>query len=240
MEMRSIAIIDDEKSSRDLLAEYLRRYEKEKAETFNVEAFDSSVVFLTGYKPKYDIVFLDIDMPDLNGMDMAHRLRDLDKTVEIIFVTNMAKFAVNGYEVGAFDFVVKPVSYYIFSLKLDRVLKHFKSTKISGQVIITSGTEKRCVESSKITYVEVIKHKLIYNTFDGEIISYGTLIKAEELLNDPLFVRCNNCYLVNLRYVQRIKGSFVHVGDKELLISAARRPVFEKALTDYICGGEVK
>ncbi|MBO4989036.1 MAG: response regulator transcription factor [Clostridia bacterium] len=229
--MYQTAIVEDNERERETLKAYLERY----SDLFSVSVFSSAVDFLTNYVPKYDLVFMDIDMPYLDGMSAAKKLRETDDKVCIIFVTNLAKFAIKGYEVSAFDFIVKPVAYSNFALKMDRVMNHFAAKTEKEVLIRTEGNLVR-VSVSNICYAEITNHKIVYHTVEKEIVSYGTLKSVEELLNDPLFVRCNKCYLVNLRFVSAIEGSFAIVGKDKLLISYPRRASFEKALADYLCG----
>lgn len=231
--MINVAIVEDDERERGQLVDYLNRY----ADKFTIETFSSAVDFLTNFVPKYDIVFMDIDMPYLDGMSAAHALRERDRQVCLIFVTNLAKFAVKGYEVSAFDFIVKPVTYSNFSLKINRAMNHL-STKTDRAVMVRSGGNIAKVSVKSILYVEVMNHKIIYHTIDGNIVSYGTLKSVEQLLCDPLFVRCNKCYLVNLRFVFAIEGNYVVVGEDKLLISYPRKAEFERALADYLCGGK--
>ena len=224
------AIVEDDKSEREVLKGYLERY----SDLFDVALFSSAVDFLTNYVPKYDLVFMDIDMPYLDGMSAAKKLREADERVCLIFVTNLAKFAIKGYEVSAFDFIVKPVAYSNFALKMDRVMNHFAAKTEREVLVRTEGNLVR-VSLSNICYAEVMNHKIIYHTVEKDIVSYGTLKSVEELLDDSLFVRCNKCYLVNLRFVSAIEGSFAIVGKDRLLISYPRKASFEQALADYLC-----
>lgn len=233
--MKNIVIVEDEKSAADVLTSYLDRYTKEKGVAFQSVWFENPIAFLTNYKPKYDLVFLDIELPDMNGMDVAHKLRELDDSVALIFVTNMAQFAIKGYEVNAFDFIVKPVSYFDFALKLQRVLERIKS--IDGQKISVSVDDAvKCVYVEDIYYVEVIKHKVIYHTAQGNLESYGALKNIEPMLLDADFVRCNNCYLVNLRYVTAVKGFTTIVAGDLLQVSHPKRKQFVQALNNYLGG----
>lgn len=229
--MYQTAIVEDNERERETLKAYLERY----SDLFSVTVFSSAVDFLTNYVPKYDLVFMDIDMPYLDGMSAAKKLRETDDKVCIIFVTNLAKFAIKGYEVSAFDFIVKPVAYSNFALKMDRVMNHFAAKTEKEVLIRTEGNLVR-VSVSNICYAEITNHKIVYHTVEKEIVSYGTLKSVEELLDDALFVRCNKCYLVNLRFVSAIEGSFAIVGKDKLLISYPRKASFEKALADYLCG----
>ena len=229
--MINIAVIEDNEKERETLVGYLKKFSPK----FSIECFSSAVIFLTDYKPKYNIVFMDIDMPCLDGMSAAARMRKLDDRTCIIFVTNLAKYAIKGYEVQAFDFIVKPLTYANFAMKLTRALNHLK-TKTEKEILVKSGMETARIAVGDIKYVEIRVHKLTYHLVDKDIFSYGTLKDAEALIEDKLFVRCNTCFLVNLRFVDAIKDNCAVVGGDNLLISYPRRAEFKKTLTDYLCG----
>lgn len=234
--MRNIAIIEDDVNASSLLQNYLEKFGKENNETFNVHVFGSAILFLSNYKSNFDIVFMDIELPLLNGMDAAKKLREIDKTVTLIFVTNMAQFAAKGYEVDALDFIVKPISYFNFVMKLQRAIEHIEVNS-DFKIMISTNDGIVCVSSSKLKYVEVMSHKVIYHTIEKDYFSYGTLKKSEPILLKNNFVRCKSCYLVNLRYVTSIKGFSVFLGEEELQISHQKRKEFIKALNDYYGGG---
>ncbi len=121
--MYNIAVVDDDASDRGEILGHLERYRREKDKSFTVTEFDNVVKFLEGYNPAYDIVFIDIQMPYLDGMTAAEKLREVDSVVPLVFITNMVKYAVKGYSVDAADFVVKPIAYGGFSVMLDKVLR---------------------------------------------------------------------------------------------------------------------
>ena len=92
-----------------------------------VTPFADGAEIAAPYKPGFDIILLDVDMPQLGGMSAAERIREQDENVVLVFVTNMAQCAIRGYEVDALDFVVKPVSYAPFSMRLARAIKRVRS-----------------------------------------------------------------------------------------------------------------
>ena len=122
--MFTVAIVEDEKQAADLLASYLERYGSENEISFNVVHYSDAEAFLTDFRCQFDMVFMDIEMPCIDGMNAAHRLRKIDDMVALVFVTNLARYAINGYEVEALDYVLKPLSYEAFSLKIRKIISY--------------------------------------------------------------------------------------------------------------------
>lgn len=136
--MYHIAIVEDEKEFSIQLVDYLKQYEKENDVEFKVSVFYDGESILKDYTSDYDAIFLDIQMPGINGMEVAERIREMDEDVVLMFITNMAQYAISGYSVGALDFVMKPISYYTFSMKLGRVLKRVQKKAKEQQTIVLS------------------------------------------------------------------------------------------------------
>src|SRR5699024_1579554 len=97
-------------------------YAEEKGLNIVIDTYQNAVVFLTNYQARFDVIFMDIEMPYINGMEGACKLREIDKATLLIFTTNLGHMAVKGYEVEAFDFVVKPLHYESLRLKLNRAV----------------------------------------------------------------------------------------------------------------------
>lgn len=122
--MFRIAIVEDDGEQAASFSDYAKKYFGEIKQPYSVELFSDGMDFISDYRGGYDLVLMDIAMPHMNGMEAARRLRGIDHTVCLIFVTTLAQYAIKGYEVNAFDFLVKPVNYKLFCLKLDRVREH--------------------------------------------------------------------------------------------------------------------
>lgn len=235
--MIRIAIVEDETSASDLLIDYLNKYANEKKEKFEIKVYSSSLMFLNEYKNNFDIVFMDIELPDGNGLETIRKIRQLDNDVIVIFVTNMAQYAVKGYEVRAFDFIVKPVTYYNFSVKLENVL-HCLEKKKDSEIWISNKEGKLKLKVSSIYYIEVVQHMCFYHTGNGKFKATGSLKNIEDTLEKMNFALCNRCYLVNLKYVTSVKKGIVVVNNEELVISRSKQAEFMKRLNDYLAEGD--
>ena len=231
--MIKIAIVEDEKVLADDLCKLLDRYAKEQNVKMQVKYFACTTDFLTQYNG-YDIVFMDIEIKnDISGIEAARKLRKLDSIVTIIFVTAFEQFAVKGYEVQAFDFIVKPVVYSDFSLRMTRALQHIPQETVD-KINITVKGRMKIVPVKTIKYIEVIKHKLIFHTEQEVFECNGSLSEMEKQLISKDFVRCNHCYLVNLRYVKEVEGFSIDLDGESLVISQTKRKEFMAALNHYL------
>ena len=233
--MYHIAIVEDDAEFREKLAEYLARYQYENQLEFKISVFADGAEILQTYQPIYDIVLLDIEMPKINGMDAAKQIRTRDENVVLMFITNMAGYAIHGYEVGALDFVMKPITYYTFSMKLTRALKRAKQQEQKAVLLpLPDGAKK--LELNEIYFVEGQNRMLHYHTADGDYIVKGTMQSAEKALHAYPFAKCNHWYLINLMHVKEVRKNTVIVGPFELEISRRNKTAFLKALTEYMGG----
>ena len=201
----------------------------------DVTPFADGSQLVEPYRPGFDIIFLDIEMPTLGGMPTAERIRMLDPDVILIFVTNMAQYAIRGYEVDAMDFVLKPVSYYQFSTKLERALQRIRRRR-GGQIALQVGVGVQLLDTDDILYLETRERLLHYHTADNTWSVRGSLLKAEKELAPYHFARCNQCYLVNLRHVRGVQDDIVQVGEERLEISRRQRTSFLAAVAAYVGG----
>ncbi len=223
--MLRIAVVEDDKSCSELLKGYIERYCKENAEEARVSFFGDGIDIASDYTAQYDIIFLDIVMRHMDGLKTAEYIRKKDKNVILAFVTSDARFAIKGYAVEALCFLIKPVSYSVFSKEFGRCLDKIKSGRGKHIVLNTENGMDR-VAVDQIVYIESQNHKMIINTTEGSHCVYETMRSLEERLPKKQFARCNNCYLVNLDHVRGVHGEFVVIASRELKISRSRRKGF--------------
>lgn len=233
--MLRIAIVEDDTSALVQIKGFLNRYQAERGVPMKVSVFQDGGEILEGYQPVYDIIFLDIEMPQVDGMAAAEIIRQTDQNVVIVFITNMAQYAIQGYSVGALDFMVKPVDYYTFSIKLDRAVQ-LVAKRTPAQIVLTLPGGAVKLDIRQIYYVEIQNRHLHYYTDQGLYMLRGSMKKAEAQLAGLHFVRCNYWYLVNLFHVTEVKKDMAVVAGHELEISRRNRAAFLTALTNYVGG----
>lgn len=233
--MTRIAIVDDELPAIKLLRDYVERYSAEKNLPVVISEFQDGLSFISDYKPVFDIVFIDINMPLLDGFETSKVLYKLDKKVCIIFVTNMAKYAVKGYEVDALYFAVKPISYFNISTVLTKAIGRIETRK-EKEIILADADQVVRLPLSSVYYVEMVKHYAMYHTEMGEYRERAKMEDLEEKLSSCGFARCNSGCLVNLKYVMRIGQDTVYLKSGELHISRPRHKKLVSEFMSYLGG----
>lgn len=230
--MINIAIVEDEKAYFDLLIEYLKQYEKDEGELFQIQTFGDGDEIVHKYASQFDIILMDVEMKFMDGMSAAQEIRSVDKEVVIIFITNMAQYAIKGYEVDAMDYVLKPISYFAFSQRLSRAIERMRKRESKYLVMNGKGGMIR-LEVSKIFYVESVGHNLRFHTSTGDYETAGTMKELEEKLRNLHFFRGNKGYMINLAHVESVQDGCAMVKGESLLLSRARKKEFMEALTRY-------
>ena len=233
--MINLAIVEDEDSYAQQLTEFVTRFQKESGNTFRITRFKDGDEITNGYRGQFDVILMDIEMKLMDGMTAAEEIRKLDQEVVIMFITNMTNYAIRGYQVDALDYVLKPVSYFAFSQKLDRAISRIKKSS-SNIISIDIGTGVKKLDIDNIFYVESEGHNLNFYTSAGEFTIRARLSDFEQQLTPYNFFRSNKGYLVNLKYVDGVENGACMIAGKQLQISRARKNDFMSALTDYMAG----
>lgn len=230
------AIVDDSSLDRDNLVRYIDEYAKSHDADIEPIAFPDATSFLREDSSQFSLVFFDIDMPGISGMEAARLLRSVNPDITIVFVTSMPQYALEGYEVEAADYLVKPISYPTFSLKLTGALARVQE-RSEQSLVIKTADGMVILPVRDVLYIESHGHYLMYHTARETYRTRETMTACEKKLESSGFARCNSYYLVNLKQVKAISGSSVKVGTDELAMSRSRREAFTEAF--IACAGGI-
>lgn len=233
--MIRFALVEDEAACRSQLREYLERYGKASGQKISVAEFDDGDEIALNYKAAYDIILMDIEMKFMNGMTAAEEIRRADSEVIIIFITNSPQYAIKGYAVNALDYVLKPVSYFALSQRLERAVALLgRHTRHFLQVNTRGGARK--LDIAQLYWVESQGHELVYHTAEGVLTAAGSMQETEKKLENLSFYRCNKGCLVNLEHIDAMDGEDALVHGERVPVARARRRAFLDALNNYING----
>lgn len=229
-------IVEDEAAEADKLTALLKRYGSMHDVEFSI-TWHSSAMEMLSDKGHYDLCFLDIEMPGINGMEAATLMRTYNEDIPIIFVTNLAKYAVKGYEVGATGFIVKPVTYGNLQLSLERALRTV-SNNIGRTLTVPTDDGIRVIPLRSIVYIEVIKHRLTYHLEGEEPFDVrGSLVQIEEELADAPIVRVSKSFLANMDQISFVRNAEVRMSNGDILrISRTHKKDVLDKITDYLGG----
>lgn len=235
--MIRIAIVEDERSYQEHLVRCLIRYEEEEQLKIQVQIFSDGAKFMEAYEAgnqAWDIIFLDIKMKEKDGIQTAQEIREQDKDVVLIFITTMAQYAMKGYEVDALDFILKPVSYGQFALKMRKARNAVKKKGIR-YLLLAEGDRKDKVGTDQILYIEVKNHTVYVVTADHTYVVRSSMKQLEKTVDGLAFSRCSAAFLVNLQSIKRIQKDEVLMDNGDILvITRSRKKEFLEAFSNYL------
>lgn len=230
--MLRIAIVDDSPADSAALRELVANFFLKNEQAHMIRIFDMPLDFIRS-TDAHDIVFMDIRMDKLDGLEVARIMRKIDVESVLIFVTHMAQLAIKGYEVDALDFIVKPADQFSINYVLTKALTRLENT--SGTMFALKTSDGIIsLSSNDITCVEVFDHNLAYHTTKGVYEVRGRLSDVVKKLDPKRFVICNRSFVVNLRYVSSVCSEYLVVDGKKIFISKSHSKEIMKHFSNFL------
>lgn len=228
-----IAICDDEKNIRELIKGKIAN----QYPNANIIFYNSGEELLLSDE-HIDILFLDIQMSGKNGMETARELRKKDKSVIIIFVTAAEEYVFQAFDVGAFNYIVKPIDDTRFTEVLHRAIEEWNAKKLTNQepeekyLMINNGGVHIKVTIDDIVYAEVFNRKVVIHKLNETIEYYGKMSDLEALAGDSFF-RPHRAYLINFKYVEKYDATTIYLEKGTALMAKQKYPEFVKKYMKY-------
>lgn len=227
-----IAICDDEQNQIEYITSIVASWSAHEGHGCEIRTFASAEAFLFEYEEDkaYDILLLDVEMKNMNGIELAKRIRKDNNRAEIIFITSHFEFVGEGYEVDALHYLIKPISVE----KLTQVLTK-AAEKLSVEppsVVISCEGETVKLYESDILYVESFLHYIVIHTKDNEYKIKENISVFENKVSD-VFYRIHRSYLVSLKYITRISRTSVNIGNTELPLSRGKYDDINRAFIQH-------
>ena len=231
--MIRIAICDDEKHMSDHIRAMASDFFRKKNREIQLRTFSSGEELLS-YDGQIDILFLDIQMKGMDGIETARRLRDSKFRGFLIFITVLKEMVFQSFEVQAYDYLVKPVDEKQFEKTMERLYTSMQNAS-EDSLLVQKGYEGRIIPKGGIVFCEIIDRKIYLNLASGEVVDYYERIENLETKLGSHFFRCHRSYLINLKHLKGYKNGTAYMDNgKEVPVSRLRSKEFSSVVLQYM------
>lgn len=228
-----IAICDDEKHMSDHIRAMASDFFRKKNREIQLRTFSSGEELLS-YDGQIDILFLDIQMKGMDGIETARKLRDSKFRGFLIFITVLKEMVFQSFEVQAYDYLVKPVEEKQFEKTMERLYTSMQNAS-EDSLLVQKGYEGRIIREEEIVFCEIIDRKIYLNLASGEVVDYYERIENLETKLGSHFFRCHRSYLINLKHLKGYKnGTACMDNGKEVPVSRLRSKEFSSVVLQYM------
>ena len=231
--MIRIAICDDEKHMSDHIRAMASDFFRKKNREIHFRIFLSGEELLS-YDGQIDILFLDIQMKGMDGLETARKLREGQFRGFLIFITVLKEMVFQSFEVQAYDYLVKPVDEKQFGKTMERLFASMQNNN-EDSLLVQKGYEGRIIREEEIVFCEIIDRKIYLNLASGEVVDYYERIENLETKLGSHFFRCHRSYLINLKHLKGYKnGTACMDNGKEVPVSRLRSKEFSSVVLQYM------
>ena len=231
--MIHIAICDDEKHMSDHIRSMISDFFRKKNQEISLHMFSSGEELLS-YNGQIDILFLDIQMKGMDGMETARKLRADKFRGFLVFITVLKEMVFQSFEVQAYDYLVKPVDDKQFEKTMERLYASMQNAS-EDSLLVQKGYEGRIIREDEIVFCEIIDRKIYLNLASGEVVDYYERIENLETKLNNRFYRCHRSYLINLKHLKGYKnGTACMDNGKEIPVSRLRSREFSGVVLQYM------
>ncbi len=231
--MIRIAICDDEKHMSDHIRSMVLNFFRKKNREISLRMFSGGEELLS-YNGQIDILFLDIQMKDMDGMETARKLRADKFRGFLVFITVLKEMVFQSFEVQAYDYLVKPVDGKQFEKTMERLYASMQNAS-EDSLLVQKGYEGRIIREDEIVFCEIIDRKIYLNLASGEVVDYYERIENLETKLNNRFYRCHRSYLINLKHLKGYKnGTACMDNGKEIPVSRLRSREFSGVVLQYM------
>ena len=228
-----IAICDDEKHMSAHIRSCVSDFFRKKNRETSLRMFSSGEELLS-YNGQIDILFLDIQMKGMDGMETARKLRADQFRGFLVFITVLKEMVFQSFEVQAYDYLVKPVDNKQFEKTMDRLYASMQNAS-EDSLLVQKGYEGRIIPKDEIVFCEIIDRKIYLNLASGDVVDYYERIENLEAKLDKHFYRCHRSYLINLKHLKGYKnGTACMDNGKKIPVSRLRSKEFSGVVLQYM------